>query len=257
MIDYVFNESGFQAYKYAFSSGLKHTDTNSLFTFVCIDSDFCRFSIEQEEFIVKKGQIIFIPLDTPHSIEYISERQEKRCYGRIIHVRFFAGVNRWDYPPQVITPNKETIKALNDLPIDNYEPITKDCNFMRRFFYFLEIVQSCMVKSNKKFTEIIEKAIKYMYDNVECSVGDVAKHCAISESYLFKIFEKNVLCSPAKFKQKIRAEKGEELLRETDLSIDEIAALVGFSSPTQFRTVFNSRFHTSPSKFRKNYKTNK
>ena len=42
-----------------------------------------------------------------------------------------------------------------------------------------------------------------MYDNVECSVGDVAKHCAISESYLFKIFEKNVLCSPAKFKQKI------------------------------------------------------
>ena len=52
MIDYVFNESGFQAYKYAFSSGIKHTGTNSLFKFVCIDSDFCRFSIEQEEFIL-------------------------------------------------------------------------------------------------------------------------------------------------------------------------------------------------------------
>ena len=73
---------------------------------------------------------------------------------------------------------------------------------------------------------------------------------------LLQLFEKNVLCSPAKFKQRIRAERGEELLRGTDLTVDEIANQVGFNSTAHFRKVFESRFHLSPSEIRKKYKKN-
>lgn len=256
MVDYVFNESGFQAYNFAISNETSESTVSALYKFIYISSGSCRLLTEHGEICANKGQILFNPIETPCLIKYCNEENDKKCYGTVVCVRFFAGVNRWDYLPQVITPNQETLTALKEVPVDNYGPLPKDCGFMRRFFSFLEIVQSCMVKNSGKFTTIIEKAIKYMYDNLDCEVADVANHCNICESYLFRIFEKNVLCSPAKFKQRIRAERGEELLRGTDLTVDEIANQVGFNSTAHFRKVFESRFHLSPSEIRKKYKKN-
>ena len=82
----------------------------------------------------------------------------------------------------------------------------------------------------------------------------MASHCNISERYLSKLFEQIVGISPIKMKQKISAEKAEQLLKTTNLTIDEIANLSGFDSTPHFRKVFESRFSISPSKMRKQYK---
>ena len=255
MVDYIFNESGFQAYTFYHSKDTLKNESGSLYKFIYVKSGKCILSTAKGELCVEKGQMLFAPIDTPRTVKYLCAPNED-CYGTTIKVRFFAGVNRWDYPPQVIIPDPKTLEMINDIPVDNYGPVSKDCNFMRRFFAFLDTVQGCMVKNTGSYTEIIENAINFMYDNSDYTIGDIARHCNISESYLFRIFEKNVLISPVKMKQRIQINKAEKLLRETNLTIDEIADRVGFSSTAHFRKVFASRFNLSPSEIRKKHKKN-
>ena len=201
-----------------------------------------------------KVRFFFLPTDTNYKLVFTHPKNEL-CKGIFFNVRFFAGVNPWDYHPQIINPSEELIAAIKDIPKNvNYKTPKKDCGFIIKAYTFLELVQEFIVKSNTRFSELIENAIEYMFNTPKYSITDVAKHCNISERYLSKLFEKTVGISPVKMKQKIQAEKAEDLLKSTNLTIDEIANRVDFDSTAHFRKVFESRFHFSPSKIRKQNK---
>ena len=225
MIEYL-NEDGFTAFKIN-TPNLMQIPSNALYRFAYIES----------------GSL---------QVETSSGTYKGACYGWCLIARFFIGVNKWNYPPQVITATPEIIAAAKDLPANNIGiDFKKNCNYMRRIFTFMDLVEKQLKKNDIKGTDIIEKAIDFMNRNERFSVPDVARYCNVSESYLFKIFNKYANMSPVKMKQKIQAEKGEMLLRETTLTVDEIANKSGFDSTAHFRKVFESRFFCSPKEYRK------
>jgi len=252
MGDYYFNESGFLSWRFAIKDKTNKHEYTKLYDFVYISSGRCTVKISNKTLVANSGQLVFIPTDNTADYTYEGENGES-CYGCVLRVRFFAGVEPWTYDAQVATLSDEVIKAINDLPFN--EPI-KDCNYLRRTFTFLDLVQNCMEKANDKWAKITEKAHEFMYQNNDFSITDVAKYCNVSECYLFKIIQKNVGMSPVKLKQKIQAEKAERLVRDTNLTVDEIANRVGFSCTAHFRKVFDSRFHMTPSEMRKKHQNN-
>ncbi|MBE6762137.1 MAG: helix-turn-helix transcriptional regulator [Ruminococcaceae bacterium] len=254
MIDYNFNTSGLFAFNYYIDHNTEKNVISSLFTFIYVKNGFCQLTYDDTVITANEGQILFTPSDTKGELLFYSKTKEQ-CKGIFFHVRFFAGVNNWDYHPQVINPTENVIHYLEEVPKNiNYKMPKKDCTFIKKAYTFLEAVQTVMVKSNHRYSELIENAIEYMFNNSKYSISDVARHCNISVRYLSKLFEKNIGISPVKMKQKIGAEKAEELLTETNLTIDEIASRVGFESTAHFRKVFQSRFFVSPREFRKQNK---
>ncbi len=80
---------------------------------------------------------------------------------------------------------------------------------------------------------------------------ELAKFCAVSESTLVHDFRKVTGESLIDYLIKMRLEKGAMLLRETQLSIAEISASVGFDDANYFSRMFRRKFDASPREYRK------
>ena len=103
-----------------------------------------------------------------------------------------------------------------------------------------------------KKEEIINRAEKYISANTDCSACDIAKECSISEPYLYMLFKEKAGCTPNDYKLKVKCQKGTELLLTTDKSVEEISAIIGFSSASHFRRVLKSQIGLTPKEVRKN-----
>ena len=254
MKDYFMNETGFQSYLFFFENNDVHIMRYNRYSFVYVESGVCNMEFSDKRLTAYPGQIIFIPEETSVKLSFDNEKK-LCCTGQILHVRFFAGVNKYDYLPQIFKPTKKMVEILKEIPVgNNNKHIEINCKYLADVYTFLSISIKLLTKNSVKQILIIEKALDYMQNNLGCAVDDIVKECNISRCYLFKIFKEKLGTTPIKIKQKLQAERGEKLLITTNLSIEEIANEVGLESVAHFRNVFYSRFFTSPGKYRKNHK---
>ncbi len=81
-------------------------------------------------------------------------------------------------------------------------------------------------------------------------VSDIASYLGISRYYLSHIFKEKLQVSPQEYLVKYRLEKGEELLRTTSLSIQEISDKTGYENPLTFSKIFKRVYGLSPKNYR-------
>ncbi len=196
---------------------------------------------------VKPGQLLYIPPDVTYKL-MIQNDAGKICYGRTLSFRFFPDVEPHDFPPQIITLDDKLREFLDQVPIVS-NPI--NCAFLYKTYQFLDAIQPYMKRANEKYIFKIQRALEYMNTHDHYTIPELAKMCNMSEAYFYSLFRKNIGISPIEMKQKLQATKAEQLLKNTNLSIDEIAEQVGFSSTSHFRSVFRRRFNCSPHEIRK------
>lgn len=82
------------------------------------------------------------------------------------------------------------------------------------------------------------------------AVADVAAAVGASPSHLQRAFRAHAGCSLVAFVHRLRLERAQELLRETDLSVLEVAAAVGFASQSHLARLFARHLGVSPSRYR-------
>ncbi len=83
------------------------------------------------------------------------------------------------------------------------------------------------------------------------SLSLLAREAGISSNHLIKLFRKHHGSTPAAYLWNLRLDHSAVLLKETGLSIAEIAYRVGFENPFHFTRRFRERFGTTPRDFRK------
>ena len=100
----------------------------------------------------------------------------------------------------------------------------------------------------------IGEAIEYVNDHYteEIPISLLADKCFISVAHLFRLFKESVGMSPIDYKNSLRIRKAESLLTDPDLSIGEIAEMLGFENACYFSRIFKKRTGLSPIQFRKN-----
>ena len=81
-------------------------------------------------------------------------------------------------------------------------------------------------------------------------VRDLANAAALSPDHYSRLFRKMAGCSPRQFIQEVRLERACQLLRETPLSISQIAEEVGYADVFQFSRIFKNRIGQAPSRWR-------
>lgn len=107
------------------------------------------------------------------------------------------------------------------------------------------------IESSIHKNSIVDKAIKYMNENPQTQMSNIAKNCGISETNLYLLFKKTLQKTPNTVRQEILCEHAIELLATTNLTIEEISCRLGFSSSSYFRKVFFSTVGKTPREVRK------
>ena len=103
-----------------------------------------------------------------------------------------------------------------------------------------------------KHVDLLSKAISYISANYmhKITLEDLAAHIYLSPSYLCRIFKEEMKTNFSSYLNKVRVEKSKILLLSEQLSITEIAILVGFCDQSYFNKVFKKLTGLTPKKFR-------
>ncbi|MCI8303841.1 MAG: AraC family transcriptional regulator [Lawsonibacter sp.] len=98
----------------------------------------------------------------------------------------------------------------------------------------------------------IQEAITFMEQNYyrELTVEEMADVCKLNRSYFSKIFKDNMGCPPQEFLIRLRLSKAADLMKNTNNSIGDIAALCGYPNQLHFSRAFKKRYSFSPREWR-------
>ena len=84
-----------------------------------------------------------------------------------------------------------------------------------------------------------------------CSIAEFSRKMKLSREKLSGIFQKQFKQSPQQYKTQFRMRTAEQLLRQTDQPVKEIAFQLGYHSLSRFATAFRQHHGCSPREYRK------
>nr|WP_243429203.1 helix-turn-helix domain-containing protein [Defluviitalea raffinosedens] len=212
---------------------------------------------------IKKDDIFIIPKGVP--IQYFADSEDPWEYiwvtfdGTVASNYFsYAGLSDSNpvitsaIPTKVYLPLVQKILDANELTY---------ANEIKRVGYLFEILgilieaQSALNRNKNQYDyssdAYIDYAMQYIslnYDHIK--VSDIAKYIGINRSYLTHIFKKNLNISPQKYLLNYRLKKAAELIRTTNMSIQDIAVKVGYENPLTFSKMFKQVYGVSPKHYR-------
>lgn len=85
----------------------------------------------------------------------------------------------------------------------------------------------------------------------DISVEDMAANLNLNRTYFSKLFKKFTTKSPQDFLIQYRMNKACELLRTTQISVSDIAQLVGYHNPFHFTRAFKKIYELPPQEWRR------
>lgn len=140
------------------------------------------------------------------------------------------------------------------------EESTKPSLFLR-MVVFLEIVSLLVqiFEKHDKADHIVSyrlgEVFAYLEKNLDQnpSIQRLCKLSNMSESSLLRAFKTLTGMSPKQYHTNRRLQKAAELLEHTQLSITEIAEILGFGDSNYFTRLFRKYLNTSPSTYKKGF----
>ncbi len=148
--------------------------------------------------------------------------------------RMYQFRSRKDYLPDVLS-------------FDNYEQLRK--------WYADKLTVSCRNIKTRKETQsssVIDKAKEYIGAryNKDISLDDVSREVDISPYYFSKIFKEETGENFIEYVTNIRISKAKDLLQNSELSMKEICAEVGYSDPNYFSRTFKKNVGVTPTEYK-------
>lgn len=100
--------------------------------------------------------------------------------------------------------------------------------------------------------QIVRNVMAYLRENYSRQIdfGALAESQAVSAPYLSRLFHAYAGVSPSRYLTAYRMEQARKLLRDSNLSVGEIAERVGYPDPFHFSRSFKNAVGISPAQYR-------
>jgi signal transduction histidine kinase/AraC-like DNA-binding protein len=110
------------------------------------------------------------------------------------------------------------------------------------------------IQAPMHISALARQALVYIQANYARRIAreHIALAVGVSESYLTQVFQQEMGMTPWVYLTRYRIAQAGKLLRETIMSITDIAVAVGFEDPSYFSKVFRNETGTSPRAYRQN-----
>lgn len=102
--------------------------------------------------------------------------------------------------------------------------------------------------TNLSMIEVARYIDKFYSENL--TVQNLAKGCNLSVYYFIRAFQQVHGCTPHQYLASVRFDSAKHLLLTSNLSVEKIGEIVGFSSGSNFARAFKKEFGYSPTEFR-------
>ncbi|MEG0764453.1 MAG: helix-turn-helix domain-containing protein [Pseudoflavonifractor sp.] len=120
--------------------------------------------------------------------------------------------------------------------------------------FFCRICQYSIDHRRRRLGDIaaqVAHRIDVGYEDPDLSPPRIADEMGMSAAYLARLFRESLGQSMGEYMNKVRVENAGRLLRSTDLTVEAVAAAVGFGNPKYFFVVFKNATGQTPLQFRK------
>jgi len=122
--------------------------------------------------------------------------------------------------------------------------------FMKEFAE--ESVRALEWSRSQKQSKTLDKALAFIRANYarDISLDDVAGHVGMSSSYFSTYFKQETETSFVEYLTRLRMDAAKKLMKDTDLRLYEIAAMVGYQDVKYFSRLFKKTMNATPGEYR-------
>ena len=208
---------------------------------------------KNEEFECTPGDLLFV-----HYVDCPTMIAEEGEWGAELIWFFYENI---DLPLNIniklphISHRKQTVEKIISLVATRDYNATAQANGLAQALV-CEILTIVNADGKNKYPKDIAKILDYINSNTEekITVGRLAAELHLSPKHFRTVFERSVGMNPKQYITKSKLEKSQFYLTHTELSIQEIAAKLAFSSPTHYINTFTKYYRITPLLYRKDNK---
>lgn len=106
-----------------------------------------------------------------------------------------------------------------------------------------------LVKKDVQFLEKIHQVIEENMDDSDFNIDTIASGIGLSRSAFFKKLKSLTGLAPVDLVKEIRLNKSIELIKNTDLSVSEVAFAVGFKDSGYYSKCFRKKYNQTPREY--------
>lgn len=239
--------------------------------FIYIESGSATIRIGVESFELNEGECAFVKSDTLHSIS--TEDHDNLCfYAVVFHPSLILSdfdicskylsskyiINNHFSPREVEDKVIEMIKLLCNTYKNKpfaYELMIKSYLYSIFSHIFEHNLFRDNYKENKRIIEKLETVIKYIHSNCHSymTVEELAKVSGYSISHFSRFFKDLTGKTPIEYINRQRVYSACDKLKQTDLSVLEVALECGFENVGYFIKTFKKYTDYTPYKYKLKY----
>lgn len=152
----------------------------------------------------------------------------------------------WDMELDIYRNSNNNI----EIDIDNAESYKKLKEILTKFI--INIAAEINKRNKCQNQYYVDKACKYIENNFnkQISLQDISNSVHLTKNYFANLFKSQTGNTVMEYLTEIRINKAQELIKETDLKIYEIAERVGYNNSNYFIKVFKKFLGTTPNNYR-------
>ncbi len=206
---------------------------------------------EGDLFLAKPNQLILYAADSQDPWEYAWVGFNGACANKLVSQLPF----RDDFPVHHCKNQEKASFELKRIFAHRGPGVQNEASMVGHLYLFLAtLMQEALdqePRTNTSSAQYVHSAIKFIQFNYfhDISIDDIAKAVGVSRSHLYRVFMNNVGQSPIDYLTGYRISEACALLKNSQLSIAEIAASVGFFDQFYFSRVFKKAKGVPPSKY--------
>lgn len=230
----------------------------------------------ESQTILHKGEGVFINKNVVHLVNQINACHYNSFIFPDYFLRFYVGspaeqivnqiIGRRDFPVFPITYAKENLSILqtlkklysleqNKTSLYPYEVLSTLSVLWLEFCRTIDITQIEPCTKNSQISNRMADFLKYieLHYNEDITLEMLAKSANVSKSECLRCFKATIQTTPYKYLMEYRLSKAADLLKNTDMLIENITTNVGFTHISHFGKCFRKKTGFSPSEYRKKF----
>ena len=252
------------------------------FEFLVLTEGKVLFTIEDREYVMNPGDIVFINSNYLHMAKNIcggvcsfyaidfSYHVLNEDIHSIFSKKFIRPILNDKYVfPEFMPVSEDEDKCwqkdirnylheIGECPEHELEPF--ELMIRSRILAIWDILDKNCVRAQKdndiesRYSERLEPVISYIKENYayEITLGELAAILPMSEGQFSRVFKQTMKLSPIQYLMRYRILQSCKLLQDTEKKIGEIANLSGFNNISYFNRVFLNTIGCTPKEYRDN-----
>ena len=205
-------------------------------------------------FLIRPNELVDYEADAEDPWEYYWIGFSGNKVKEILHTN---GIGATDYIGQVGAKEELRGKFAHFMQSDFFDDSQKLANqaLFCDIFSFFKIHNEAMrmdirISRTKKYSEAFLLYVENNYYREDLTIEEIAKSMYLHPSYFSQVIKEELGLAALKYLNLYRMNKAGQLLKTTELSVEEIATAVGYQNRHSFSRAFKNRFHSSPTRYK-------